>query len=189
VPHACQNERETAVISGHSRAPRTAFDMDTCRLTPCLKRPSKQRVTCANSPTRQLRVAELTRISIKVTALRVAAPAPDVRPGGQSRRDASDKLGNVADLSNDGPANRSSRASASPTAPRARPYKVNKNTADVSAYIFATGLMPNSPAPTKTGSQRASSREPIFVRPEITPPRALDRQGLSTDEYLNTEDL
>src|SRR6516164_1587299 len=48
VPHPCQNGRQTAVISGHSRAIGIASELDTCRLTPCLKRPSKQRVTGSN---------------------------------------------------------------------------------------------------------------------------------------------
>jgi hypothetical protein len=37
VPRACQNGRETAVTSGHPWISRTASDLDTCRLTPCLK--------------------------------------------------------------------------------------------------------------------------------------------------------
>jgi hypothetical protein len=41
VPYPCQNGRETAVISGHSRAPRAVSDVGVRRLTPCLKRPSK----------------------------------------------------------------------------------------------------------------------------------------------------
>ena len=45
VPGSCQSRRKTAVTSGHPRAPRTASDLDTRRLTPCLKRPSKQLVT------------------------------------------------------------------------------------------------------------------------------------------------
>jgi len=44
VPHLCQNGRETAVASGHSRAPRTTSDLGTRRLTHCAKRPSKQPV-------------------------------------------------------------------------------------------------------------------------------------------------
>ena len=44
MPYLCQNERETAVTSGHPRAPRTASDLDKRRLTRCVKRPSKQRV-------------------------------------------------------------------------------------------------------------------------------------------------
>ena len=44
VPHPCQNGRKTEVTSGHSRASRTASGLGTCRLTPCLKRPSKQLV-------------------------------------------------------------------------------------------------------------------------------------------------
>ncbi len=45
VPIPCQNGRQTAVISGHPRAPRTASTLGSPRLTPCLKRPSKQAVT------------------------------------------------------------------------------------------------------------------------------------------------
>jgi integrase len=48
VPHPCQNERKITVISGHLRALRTAWDLGACRLTPCLKRPSKQRVAGSN---------------------------------------------------------------------------------------------------------------------------------------------
>ena len=47
VPLSCQNGRETAV-SGHPRASRSAPDLDWRRLTPCLKRPSKQRVAGSN---------------------------------------------------------------------------------------------------------------------------------------------
>ncbi len=45
VPHLCQNGRKTAVASGHPRVIRTASDPGMRRLTPCAKRPSKQRVT------------------------------------------------------------------------------------------------------------------------------------------------
>jgi hypothetical protein len=44
VPHACQNGRKTAGTTGHSRAPRTISDLDMRRLTPSVKRPSKQPV-------------------------------------------------------------------------------------------------------------------------------------------------
>jgi hypothetical protein len=44
VPHSCQNRRKTTVTSGHLRVARAASDLDTCRLTPCVKRPSKQQV-------------------------------------------------------------------------------------------------------------------------------------------------
>ena len=44
APDACQNGRKTAVTSGHARALRTASDLGMRRLTPCLKRPSKQQV-------------------------------------------------------------------------------------------------------------------------------------------------
>ena len=44
VPHPCQNERKTAVASGHSRTPRTASDLGSGRLTRCVKHTSKQRV-------------------------------------------------------------------------------------------------------------------------------------------------
>jgi len=44
VPLSCQNERKTAVASGRLRTPRTTSDLGTRRLTPCAKRPSKQRV-------------------------------------------------------------------------------------------------------------------------------------------------
>jgi hypothetical protein len=44
VPRLCQNGRETAVISGPPRAPRTTTDLGTRRLTPCPKRPTKQPV-------------------------------------------------------------------------------------------------------------------------------------------------
>ena len=40
VPCPCQNGRKTAVNSGRSRAPRTASDLGTYRLTRCVKRPS-----------------------------------------------------------------------------------------------------------------------------------------------------
>jgi hypothetical protein len=40
VPRPCQNGRKTAVARGHSRAPRTASDLDKRRLTRCVKRPS-----------------------------------------------------------------------------------------------------------------------------------------------------
>jgi hypothetical protein len=42
VPRSCQNGRKTAVISGRPRASRMTSDLGTRRLTPCLKRPSKQ---------------------------------------------------------------------------------------------------------------------------------------------------
>ena len=42
VPYPCQNGRKTAVIRSHSRALRTASDLGKCRLTRCVKRPSKQ---------------------------------------------------------------------------------------------------------------------------------------------------
>src|SRR5258707_10007447 len=45
VPHQRQNGRKTAVTSGRPRAPRMASCLGTLRLTPCLKRPSKQPVT------------------------------------------------------------------------------------------------------------------------------------------------
>jgi hypothetical protein len=45
VPHPCQNGRETAIISGDPRATSTASGLGTHRLTPCLKRPSNQRVS------------------------------------------------------------------------------------------------------------------------------------------------
>jgi hypothetical protein len=48
VPQPCQNGRETAVTGGHPRAPRMASDLGTRRLTPCLQRPSKQRVAGSN---------------------------------------------------------------------------------------------------------------------------------------------
>ena len=44
MPRACQKGRRTAVTSGHQRTPRTASDLGLGRLTPCLKRPSKQPV-------------------------------------------------------------------------------------------------------------------------------------------------
>jgi len=44
VPRSCQNGRETAATGGHPRAPRTASDLGTRRLTRCVKRPSKQQV-------------------------------------------------------------------------------------------------------------------------------------------------
>lgn len=47
VPHPCQNEGETAVISGHLRASRTTSDLGMSWLTRCVKRPSKQRVARA----------------------------------------------------------------------------------------------------------------------------------------------
>ena len=68
VPCPCQNGRETAVISGRSRAPRTAADLGTCRLTRCVKRPSKQPVTL-----RQHYVAEFSRIGNKAAPLRPGA--------------------------------------------------------------------------------------------------------------------
>lgn len=40
VPYPCQNGWKTAVSSGRLAAPRTACDLDTRRLTTCLKRPS-----------------------------------------------------------------------------------------------------------------------------------------------------
>jgi hypothetical protein len=47
---------ETAVTSGHRGAIRTACGLSAHRLTPCAKRPSKQRVTCASSPALRCRV-------------------------------------------------------------------------------------------------------------------------------------
>jgi hypothetical protein len=44
VPRPFQNGQETASISGHPRAVRTASDLGKRRLTRCVKRPSKQRV-------------------------------------------------------------------------------------------------------------------------------------------------
>jgi len=45
VPCPCQNGRQTVVISGRSRAPRTSSDLGTGRLARCVKRPSKQPAT------------------------------------------------------------------------------------------------------------------------------------------------
>jgi hypothetical protein len=44
MSHSCQNGRETAVISGHSRTPRTASDLGMGWLTRCVKHTSKQSV-------------------------------------------------------------------------------------------------------------------------------------------------
>ena len=59
VPLTCQNGRKTAVTSGHPWAPGTASNLGTRRLTPCVKRPSKQSVT-----SRRFCVTELSRIGI-----------------------------------------------------------------------------------------------------------------------------
>jgi hypothetical protein len=45
VPCPCQNERKTAVASGHSRTSRTASDLGMGWLTRCVKHTSKQLVT------------------------------------------------------------------------------------------------------------------------------------------------
>jgi hypothetical protein len=45
VPRSCQNERRTAVASGHSRIPRTASDLGMGWLTCCGKHTSNQPVT------------------------------------------------------------------------------------------------------------------------------------------------
>ncbi len=50
VPRPCQNGRQTAVTSGRLRALRTASDVGMRRLTPCLKRPSKQPVSVRPCP-------------------------------------------------------------------------------------------------------------------------------------------
>ena len=65
VPHPCQNRRKMGVTSGHSRPLRTA-ELGTCRLTPCVKRPSKPdrrggraalRIRCGAAGCRLARVA------------------------------------------------------------------------------------------------------------------------------------
>jgi hypothetical protein len=56
VPRPCQNGRETAVTSGHPRATQTASEQDVRRLTLCVKRPSKQWVTCGSSSALRCRV-------------------------------------------------------------------------------------------------------------------------------------
>jgi hypothetical protein len=50
VPCPCQNGRKTAVISGHPRAPRMAFDLGMHRLTRCVKHTSKQPVADVDLP-------------------------------------------------------------------------------------------------------------------------------------------
>jgi hypothetical protein len=64
VPRPCQNGQKTAVNSGRSRAPRTASDLGRCRLTRCVKQPSKQRV------------ASQVNVNTALTAFRLARLIP-----------------------------------------------------------------------------------------------------------------
>lgn len=82
MPHPCQNRRETAVTSGQPQTLRTASDLGMSRLTPCAKRPSKQRVTL-----RKPCVTELSYVEIKVALLRcaVARRAPGLASEGRPR--------------------------------------------------------------------------------------------------------
>jgi zinc-finger of transposase IS204/IS1001/IS1096/IS1165 len=42
APRPCQNKRKNAVASGRQLTPRTTLDLGKCRLTRCVKQPSKQ---------------------------------------------------------------------------------------------------------------------------------------------------
>ena len=65
VPRPCQNERETAVISGRSRTPRTASDLAMGWLTCWVKHTSKQPLTYLGYVAN--RIKQLTRVAFAVS--------------------------------------------------------------------------------------------------------------------------
>jgi hypothetical protein len=79
MPHACQNGRKAAVIRGHPRVPETVSDLGRCRLTHCVKRPSKQRFTRAVDlgPRSQSHPADTARQPTPRLWARLVAAGPD----------------------------------------------------------------------------------------------------------------